>query len=390
MMRDARVLIIGGGIGGLTAALALQQKGFSVAVYEAVQKLGEVGAGVTITPNSCHALNYLLGEDVVDSICSVPASGAIKHYLTGETLIDTLRGDGPKRQYGANYCQVHRADLHDALAEAVRANDADCLHVDHRFVNLAETASGITATFANGATATGDVLIGCDGMRSAVRRQLWGEEEIRFTGFVAFRGLVPTDRLAPEFLEPDSAAFAGRGHTFTRYKVRHGELYNFVAFTRRDKWAAESWSEPGERDEMLAEFHDFAPEVQAIMRAVPADQLFKWGLFDRPPLKRWTQGRATLLGDAAHPMTPFLAQGAAMAIEDGLVLARALEAAEDWREALQRYEAARYERGTFVMCESHVNAERIYKRDPDKLNRRTHRNAESMGLYDYNPVTVQV
>ncbi len=389
-MRDARALIIGGGIGGLTAALALQQKGIAVSVYEAVAKLGEVGAGVTITPNSCHVLNHLLGEDVVAGICHVPVSGAIKHYLTGETLIDTQRGDGPKRQYGADYCQVHRADLHETLAAAVRANDPDCLHVAHRFVGLEETATGITASFANGAKASGDVLLGCDGIRSAVRRQLWGDEEIKFTGFVAFRGLVPTNRLPPEFLEPDSAAFAGRGHTFTRYKVRHGELYNFVAFTRRDEWAAEGWSEPGELDEMLAEFHDFAPEVQAIMRAVPPDQLYKWGLFDRPPLDQWTKGRATLLGDAAHPMTPFLAQGAAMAIEDGLVMARALEVADDWREALERYEAARYERGTFVMCESHVNAERIYKRDPDKIDRKTHRNAESLGLYDYNPVTVEI
>ena len=389
-MTDTRVLIIGGGIGGLTAALALQQKGIRVAVYEQVPQLGEVGAGVTITPNSCHALNHLLGEDVVERICHVPASGAIKHYLSGETLIDTRRGDGPKKQYGAHYCQVHRADLHDTLAAAVRANDPDCLHVAHQFTGLEESVDGITARFANGATATGDILVGCDGIRSAVRQALWGEEEIKFTGFVAFRGLVPTAALEPAFREPDSAAFAGRGHTFTRYKVRQGTLYNFVAFTRRDEWEAEGWSEPAAREEMLAEFHDFAPEVQAIMRAVPDDQLFKWGLFDRPPLERWTKGRATLLGDAAHPMTPFLAQGAAMAIEDGLILARALEASADWHEALERYEKARYDRGTYVMCESHVNAERIYKRDPDTLNRNTHRNAESMGLYDYNPVTVEI
>ena len=389
-MTDRRVLIIGGGIGGLTAALALQQKGIAVAVFEAVPQLAEVGAGVTITPNCCHALNHLLGEAAVEQLCDVPASGAIKHYLTGETLIDTERGDGPKRRYGAHYCQVHRADLHDALAAAVRANDPDCLHVDHRFVSFAQDDAKIMATFENGETAAGEVLIGCDGIRSTVRRQLWGEEDILFTGFVAFRGLVPTAVLDPEFLVPDSAAFAGRGHTFTRYKVRHGELYNFVAFTRREEWAAEGWSVQAELDEMLAEFHDFAPEVQAIMHAVPEGELYKWGLFDRPPLERWTQGRATLLGDAAHPMTPFLAQGAAMAIEDGLILARALEAADDWQQGLECYEQARYERGTYVMSESHVNAERIYKRDPDTLDRNTHRNAESMGLYDYNPVTVAI
>jgi salicylate hydroxylase len=389
-MKDLHTLIIGGGIGGLTAALALQQAGLRVSVYEQVAEMGEIGAGVTITPNACHALNYLLGEEAVEQLCDVPVSGAIKHFETGETLIDTARGDIPKQQYGAHYCQVHRADLHNALAAAVRSNDPECLHVDCSFTGLEETESDITAIFANGKTARGDILIGCDGVRSAVRQVLWGKDEVTFTGYIAWRGLVPTAALDSAFLIPDSAAFAGRGHTFTRYKVRQGTLYNFVAFSRRENWATESWSERADISELLAEFSDFAPEVQAIMRAVPPEQCFKWGLFDRPPLEQWTRGRASLLGDAGHPMTPFLAQGAAMAIEDGLILARAVEAADNWQEALARYENARRERGTFVMLESHVNAKRMYNRDPDDLSRNSHKSAESLGLYDYNPVTVTI
>jgi salicylate hydroxylase len=389
-MDDLHALVIGAGIGGLTAALALQRAGFRVSVYEQAVTLGEVGAGVTITPNACHALNYLLGEELVRHICHVPASGAMKHFETGATLVDTQRGDLPRKQYGADYCQVHRADLHDALADAVRRYDPDAIHAGNRFTGLKANRSSVTAVFANGRTATGDILVGCDGIRSAVREALWGTDEPQFTGYVAFRGLVPTAALDPAYLTPDSAAFAGRGKTFTRYKVRQGTLYNFVAFTRREHWEAESWSERANIAELLEEFREFAPEVQAILRAVPPGQCFKWGLFDRPPLERWTKGRATLLGDAGHPMTPFLAQGAAMAIEDGLVLARATSAAADWREALARYEAARRERGTFVMLESHVNARRIYSRDPDRLDSASHRNAESLGLYDYNPVTVAV
>lgn len=389
-MKQTHTLIIGAGIGGLTATLALQRAGFRVSVYEQAAELGEVGAGVTITPNACHALNYLLGEERVEQICHVPASGAIKYFETGATLIDTERGDLPRRQYGAHYCQVHRADLHDALAAAVLANDPDALHVDSHFVGLEESASAVTAEFAGGHTATGDILVGCDGIRSEVRQVLWGADETTFTGYIAWRGLVPTEDLDPEFLVPDSAAFAGRGRTFTRYKVRQGTLYNFVAFARREQWEAESWSERAEISEVLEEFHDFAPEVQAIIRAIPPEQCFKWGLFDRPPLERWTRGRATLLGDAGHPMTPFLAQGAAMAIEDGMILARAFAAADDWNEALARYEKARRERGTFVMLESHVNARRIYNRDPDSLSRNSHKSAEALGLYEYNPLTAPV
>ncbi|MFQ5635866.1 MAG: FAD-dependent monooxygenase [Gammaproteobacteria bacterium] len=389
-MDDLHALIIGAGIGGLTAALSLQREGFRVSVYEQVPELGEVGAGVTITPNACHALNHLLGEEQVESICHVPESGAIKHFETGATLIDTQRGNLPREQYGAHYCQVHRADLHDALAAAVRANDPGAVHVDCRFTGLAETASDVTAQFADGGSAAGDILIGCDGIRSEVRRTLWGPDEPRFTGYIAWRGLIPTAGLDPEYLVPDSAAFAGRGRTFTRYKVRRGTLYNFVAFARREQWEAESWSERADISELLDEFRDFAPEVQALIGAIPPEQCFKWGLFDRPPLLRWTRGRASLLGDASHPMTPFLAQGAAMAIEDGLVLARAVTAADDWKEALTRYEDARRERGTFVMLESHVNARRIYNRDPDSLSRNSHRSAEALGLYEYNPVTVPV
>ena len=389
-MNNLHTLIIGGGIGGLTAALSLQQAGLRVSVYEQVAELGEIGAGVTITPNACHALNHLLGEEAVEQLCDVPVSGAIKHYETGATLIDTARGDIPKQQYGAHYCQVHRADLHNALAAAVRSNDPECLHVDCKFTGLEESESDITANFANGRTASGDILVGCDGVRSAVRQVLWGADEVKFTGYIAWRGLVPTAGLDAAFLSPDSAAFAGRGHTFTRYKVRQGTLYNFVAFSRRDEWETESWSERAEISELLEEFSDFAPEVQAIMRAVSPDQCFKWGLFDRPPLEQWTRGRATLLGDAGHPMTPFLAQGAAMAIEDGLILGRAVVAADDWPEALARYEKARRERGSFVMLESHVNAKRMYNRDPDDLSRNSHKSAESLGLYDYNPVTVPI
>lgn len=390
-MKDAHILIIGAGLGGLTATLALQKAGFSVSVYEQADELGEVGAGVTITPNGCHVLDHLLDRAVMRHIFNVPPSGAIKHYRSGEIIVDTERGDLPKRRYGANYCQAHRADLHGALVDAVAANNPDAIHLDSCFTGLEESQDTISAIFANGKKVEGTVLIGADGIRSNVRDALWEQEQPKFTGYIAWRGLVPLANLKdPDVIFPDSAAFAGRGRTFSRYLVRQRTLINYVAFVEREQWATESWSIRSDVAEVQEEFREFCPEVQAILAATPANQCFKWGLFDRQPLKQWTRGRASLLGDAGHPMTPFLAQGACMAIEDGMVLARAFEASKDWQEALQRYEAARRERGTFVMLESHVNARRMFSRDPDKYTPEKHRTTDRLGLYEYNPLTVPV
>lgn len=389
-MKDLDIVLVGAGLGGLTAALALLRAGFRVSVHEQAHALGEVGAGVTLTPNGVRALDHLLGKDVVRDVTRTPAAGAIKHYRTGAILVETNRGDEMQARYGAPYCQAHRADLHAALADAVRALAPDCIHTGCSFGTLSQSAEGITATFRDGRSVGGDLLVGCDGIRSVVRRALWGDEEVRFTGYIAWRGLVPMEQLDPALIVPDSASFAGPARTFARYKVRRGTLVNYAAFSKRDEWAEESWSVHSEIADLAREFHDFAPEVQAIIAATPPERCFKWGLFDREPLAQWTRGRATLLGDAAHPMTPFLAQGAVMAIEDGLVLARALAAATDWREGLARYEAARRERGTFVMRESHANARRMYSRDPDNYSKSSHRTAESLGLYSYDPVTVPV
>lgn len=389
-MRDPEIIIIGAGIGGLTAALALQEAGRRVSVFEKSAELGEVGAGVTITPNAGHVMDHLLGRETMRRIGYVPASGAMKHGMTGAVLVDTRRGDGPRHKYGADYCQAHRADLHGALAAAVHSRDAGAIQLGACFAGIEESAGRVTARFRDGRTASGQVLVGCDGIRSDVRKALWGEEQVTFTGYIAWRGLVPVARLDPAVVTPDSAAFVGRAKTFTRYKVRQGTLLNYVAFSQRQAWVEESWSVHADVAEVQAEFAEFCPEVQQILAATPPENLFRWGLFDRQPLARWTRGRATLLGDAAHPMTPFLAQGAAMAIEDAMILARAMQAAADWPEALARYEAARRERATFVMLESHANARRMYTRDPDNYNASAHRNEEAIGLYAYNPLTVTV
>jgi salicylate hydroxylase len=389
-MNDLRLILVGAGVGGLTAALALQRAGFKVEVYEQAPELGEVGAGLTISPNGRHVLDHLMGETAMNHICYVPDGGAVKHYATGETLVDTRRGNRPREQYGAAYAQVHRADLHRALVDAVTEVDPGAIRVNHTFERLEEYDDRIVAHFAGGKTATGDVLIGCDGGRSQVRNVLWGAEATRYTGYIAWRGMVPLEALDTDLMYPDSAVFIADDRSFLRYKVRQGTLMNYVGLMQKEAWVEEGWSIQGEISELLAEYDAFCPEVKTIIQATPPGILHKWGLFDRQPLPKWASGRATLLGDAGHPMTPFLGQGAVMAIEDGMVLARAFEAAGTWAEALERYENARRERGTMVMLESHRNATRMSTRDTDTYTPKDHKDAEALGLFDYNPVTVPV
>ncbi len=390
MNRDLDILIAGAGIGGLAAALALQRAGFRVSVFEQAPELGEVGAGLTVAPNGMIVLNHLGLGEVMRDIAMIPGRGAVMHYRTGRVLVDIPRGDTQMNRYGAPYCQVHRADLHTALVDAVVANDPHCIHLSHGLSDFSETADRITACFENGHSVSGDVLIGCDGIHSVVRSRLFGKEQPRFTGYVAWRGMVPMDSLDKELIEPDSAVWLGPGHFLTRYRVRNGELLNYVAVASSDAWQEEGWWAKSEVSEVVEMFRDFEPRARRILAATPPDLCHKWGIFDRNPIPRWGLGRATLLGDAAHPTSPFLGQGAVMALEDALILARAFDLSGSLAEALERYENARKDRGAFVIMESRSNVKLITECDPDTFGADVHRNEESLGLAEYDAVTVAI
>lgn len=389
-MQDMPIVIIGAGIGGLTAALALQQAGRKVAIYEQTVTLGDVGAGLTLASNGSRIVQHLGLGTVLEESGVIPERGAVKHYRTGRTLVDIPRGQTQIERYGAPYCQIHRADLHDAMVAAVRANDPGCLHLGYRLVEFAQTGDVVTALFENGATAQTGLLVGCDGIRSVVRSKLFGDEEPRFTGYVAWRGLVPMERLSPELVVPDSAVWIGPGHFLTRYKIRRGEFLNYVAIARTNSWVEEGWAVPSTVEAVLAAYRDFEPAARGILMATPPGQCFKWGIFEREPLHEWSRGRVTLLGDAAHPTTPFLGQGAVMALEDGIVLARSVTESATVDEALRRYEAARVERSVAVMIESRENGEHLTTCDPDRYDDSVHRNEETLDLAPYNAMTIAI
>lgn len=388
-IRKSEMMIVGAGIGGLAAALALQRAGHVVRVYEQADALGEVGAGLSISPNGALGLSALGVGDEFRRVAYAPDYQVVRHFRTGKILAQVPRGQRLEERYGERYYVVHRADLHTVLAKAVLTNDPQAIHTGHRFVDLHQDEQGVAVRFESGAWQRAACLIGADGVRSRIRSTLFGAEQVKFTGYVAWRGLVPMEKVPRAALDPPSQVFIGPGHLVNRYPVRDGKLLNFVAFAERSGWIEEGWSIPADKLELASEFGGWHPFVTDIIANAPEENLFKWALCARSPLMRWTSGRTALLGDAAHPILPYLGQGAVLAIEDAVLLGRAFASSDDIPQALARYESARVGRARFVVERSTLQAPRFQGPDPDSFHHEVPVD-EALGLFDYNPATVPV
>lgn len=376
-MRGLRVGVVGAGIGGLSAALSLLAAGFDVHVYEQARTLGEVGAGVQVSPNASRVLYGLGLAGELARTAVRPLALHQRRWDDGRTLLRTPLGERIEERFGFPHYQMHRADLLTALAAAI---PAERVHLGHRLVAVADDGDRVRAGFAGGAERDLDVLVGADGIHSTVRGLLFGPERPRFTGCVAYRGLIPADRVRDLSIEVTAQVWLGPGGHFVHYYVSSGQLLNFVAVVERDAWGRESWTERGEVAEARAAYDRWHPQVRGILAAV--DETFVWALFDRPPLERWSRGRVTLLGDACHPMLPFMAQGAAQAIEDGATLAACLAGGDGPPEALRRYERLRLPRATRVQALSAGNKTRFHL--PDGPEQRARDEAMAAGGTDFS------
>jgi salicylate hydroxylase len=342
-MSKARVLIAGGGIGGLTAAIALTQRGFEVHVYEQAPELREIGAGVSITPNGSRVLIELGLQTALEQVASRPIGWAMRLFDTGESWQRSGSGAGlPPAAW-----VVHRADLHQALALALEELAPGAVRVGSRCVGFEQDTNGATLLLDNGEQVHGDILVGADGVHSRIRRELFGEGHATFTGYMAWRAVMPIERVPLRLREQGFTAWVGPSGQIVTYPLRQGTLLNFAATVRRNDWMIESWSEAGTVEECRNDFANWHEDVLAIIDAI--DIPYKWALIGRPPLEHCWIGRVTLLGDAFHPTLPILGQGANMAIEDSMILARCLEASAGIDEALQRYDAARLDRTSRIV-----------------------------------------
>ena len=354
-----RILIIGAGIGGLTLAHACLQNGFEVTLFEKAVSLEPVGAGIQISPNAVKVLKGLDLFDYVSENAFYPEAIETRLGRSGRQIFSIDLKGKSQRRWGAPYLHIHRADyisaLSGALPQGVLKLGTDVKHID-------QTDTHARVELSSGETIEGDILIGADGIHSVVRDYICGEVAADFTGNIAWRSIVPLEALGGNIPPPTACAWFGPGRHAVTYRLgAEGQFANFVGVVETDDWLEEGWSIEGQKGEALEDFDGWDPVITQLIET--SDKLYKWALFDRPPLSKWHKGRVALLGDAAHPMLPFLAQGAAMAVEDGWVLSQALKS-YPIEKALTLYHMARLPRTTKVQAASRANMKTFHISGP--------------------------
>ncbi len=362
-MKRLSIAVIGAGMGGLAAAAALRRAGIDVTVYEQAARFSRLGAGIQIGCNAMKVLRRFGLEPALRGTAFYPRSWNNRNYDTGEVRFDMTFGEFAEERWGAPYLLAHRGDLHTALASLVPKTD---LRLDHRLTGLDQPAGGgVRLTFGNGAIVEADAVVAADGVHSFVKESLFGKEQLNFTGRIAYRTVFPAALISDGAID-DCTKWWGPDRHIVIYFVKpdRSEVY-FVTSQPEPGFTVESWSAMGDVNDLRKAFAGFHPQVQAVLKACPS--VHKWALVDRDPLPRWAKGNVTLLGDACHPMTPYMAQGAAMAIEDAAVLAPCLEGIDrsGVPDALRCFEATRKPRTSRVQLSSRTNSWLREPTDPD-------------------------
>jgi salicylate hydroxylase/6-hydroxynicotinate 3-monooxygenase len=363
--RALSVAVIGAGMGGLTAAATLRRVGIDVKIYEQAQKFTRLGAGIQQSPNAVKVLRQLGLESRLRDLSFQPELTRYREAATGKLLWEKTQGRAFEDRYGAPHFLLHRGDLHEALLSLV---PPDVMVLGKKLVSYNQDDSGVTMTFADGSVSKADAMIGADGVHSVVREQMLGPEKPRFTGRVAYRTVFPAKLLNGLEIDDSTKWMAEDRHIVIYYvNARKDEVY-FVTSTPEPGFNVESWSRQGDMDELRELYKGFHQEVRDVLTACP--QAHKWAIVERDPLRTWSEGRVVLLGDACHPMTPYMAQGAATSIEDAAILSRCLDGVDvdSTERAFKVYEASRKPRTARIQTLSGLNDIARFRDEQDKVN----------------------
>lgn len=388
------IALVGAGIGGLTAAACLLRNGHRVRVYEQAGQLSEVGAAVQMSANAVKVLHHLGLKPQLEAVAVKPRAFEFRRFDTGELLHEIPLGHDHELRHGQPYYQIHRVDLHAALLRAVQRLDPQALRLGHRALGVQEDAQAATVHFEDGHQVQAALLIGADGIKSVLRQHVVDAEPPVFTGQVAWRLAIPTERI-PEALRPDlvSSIWCGPKNHAVMYYMRSGQVLNFVGCVERP-WEEESWTARKPWAELDQDYAGWHPVVRAAIEHVDRDQCFRWALNNRQPVMSWCSGRVALLGDAVHPTLPYMAQGAAMAIEDAAILSRALQLELPLAQALQVYQQHRAPRAARVVRESTEMGELYHIADAQQMKQafkdRNIAASRNLWLYPYDPMTVDL
>jgi salicylate hydroxylase len=345
------IVIAGAGVGGLTAALSFARAGYAVDVYEQALALGEVGAGIQLSPNAMKVLDALQLGRRIREVAFEPLFAAVRHHRSGATYFSSPLRSLCENRYGSPYLHVHRADLHAVLVDAATRAGVR-MHLGAHVTGYRLEGACARLMREDGPAPLAALIVGADGVKSRIREQMLGSGGARFTGHVAWRGLVETDRLSPGLVKPGATVWVGPGRHVVTYYIRGGDTVNFAAFEERPEYKDESWAGQGDPLELHKTFASWHPEVSAVAALV--DQPFMWALTDHDELPQWSDGAVALVGDACHPTLPYMAQGAAMALEDAFVLA-SLVSSHAVPEALVKYERIRKQRTTMLQGIARTN-----------------------------------
>lgn len=387
-------MIAGAGLGGLAAAGCLLKAGHDVQVFEQAPELSEVGAGIQLSANAMHVLNHLGVGETISAMSVRPAAYVFRLFDSGEIIHRFALADEHLKLHQAPYNQAHRADLHDTLAACVRDLKPDAIHLNKKATKFTEDADSVTLQFEDGTSVEGDMVIGADGVKSVVRDQICGAVPATYTGDACWRVTIPTSKLPKNFMDQVMAVWLGPGLHAVCYYLRGGELLNFVGAVETNDIGEESWTAKFPWETFKADFDGWHEDIQTIIDLADKDACYRWALFRRPVVEGWSTARATILGDAAHATLPYLAQGAAMAIEDGAVLMRALAQSETLADALDLYERNRRERAARVVNQSNDNRRLFHLSSEAHIRAAFAKRDEGADrnnwLYSYNPLTVEL